>query len=130
MPEVNLVVLVGRAGTDAELKTVGDQEVASFPLATHRSYRAKSNKTETPTDWHTVDIWGPLAQGAAKHIKRGKLVSITGRLRTRWVEHQGKAFRVATVVADRFDTTPERAGSGEDAGGETATDEPAEDGTG
>lgn len=114
MPDVNLTLLVGRAGRDAELKTVSGREVASFTLATHRVFRRGSGELEKRTDWHDVDIWGPLAKGAAAHIRAGKLVAIRGEHRTRLVEHSGKSFRVSTVAADWFNTAPETPPSDEE----------------
>ncbi len=107
MTDVNLTVLVGRAGRDADFKTVSGREVASFTLATHRVFRRASGEIEKRTDWHDVDIWGPLAKGAAAHIKAGKLVAIRGEHRTRLVEHEEKTFRVSTIAAEWFNTEPE-----------------------
>lgn len=120
--ELNLVLLVGRAGCDAQLKEAAGHPFATFTLATHRSFKSVDSGRERRTDWHTVDVWGPLAEGAAKHVKKGKLVAVRGEHRTHDREHEGRTFRVSTIAAEWFRTEPEKTA------GASATDdtEPAD----
>ena len=76
----NSVQLIGRLGTDPEVKTFGKSKKASFSIATTDSSKnAKGEKVED-TQWHNVVIWGKLAGVAEKYLKKGQEVAIEGKL--------------------------------------------------
>ena len=57
---INRVELLGRVGTDPEMKyTPGGTAVTRLRLATDR-YR---KNVEDATDWHTVVVWGKQGEG-------------------------------------------------------------------
>jgi single-strand DNA-binding protein len=103
MSGINKVVLIGHLGGDPELrKLVGDVSVLSFPLATSETIKKEGVKVEQ-TDWHQVIMWRSLADVAAKMLKKGKLVYIEGKLKTRAYEDKEGILRYTTeVVAENF----------------------------
>ena len=103
MASVNKVILVGHLGKDPEIRYLdGNVSVASFPLATSEFYNKDGKKIEQ-TEWHNIVLWRALADLAVKYLKKGKLVYIEGKLRTRTYEDKEGIRRFATeIVADSF----------------------------
>ncbi len=89
---VNRVRLVGRAGQDAETKTLQDGQVI---------LRLRLCTETVAAEWHSVEYGGPDARRAAKAIRRGDTVAIEGCLRTRCFERGGEKRYVMDVVAVR-----------------------------
>ncbi len=103
MSGINKVILVGHLGGDPELrKLAGDVSVTSFPLATSEIIKKNGVKVEQ-TDWHQIIMWRTLADVAVKLLKKGKLVYIEGKLKTRMYEDKEGITRYTTeVVAETF----------------------------
>ena len=104
MSDVNKVILVGHLGKDPEVRHLDlGVSVASFPLATSETYMNRDGKRVEQTEWHNVVMWWGLADVAAKHLQKGRLVYIEGKLRTRSFEDKEKVRKYVTeVVAERF----------------------------
>ena len=99
---VNKVVLIGNAGQDPEVRHLeSGVAVANFNLATNESYKDKSGERVTQTEWHRVVLWRGLAEVAEKYVKKGELLYIEGRLRTRsWDDKDGNKRYTTEVLAD------------------------------
>lgn len=61
----------GNIGKDPELKTVGQNQVASFSLA------ARTGKDETT--WLNCAVWGKRAQTAVEYLHKGAKITIAGQ---------------------------------------------------
>jgi single-strand DNA-binding protein len=86
MSGVNKVILVGHLGKDPELRYLeGDVAVASFPLAT-TDFITRNGVKEEQTEWHNIVLWRALAEASVKILRKGKLVYIEGKCRTRSFE--------------------------------------------
>lgn len=98
---MNSVVLVGRAGRDAEIKWFeSGRAKASFTLAVDRPGR-KSMDNQDQTDWFRIEMWGKVAEIAGEYVKKGKQVGIVGRLEiSRWTDAQGQKVESPVIVAD------------------------------
>lgn len=103
MSGINKVILVGHLGKDPEVRYLdGGVTVASFPLATSETYNKDGKKIEQ-TEWHNIVMWRGLADTAAKFLKKGKLIYIEGKLRTRSFEDREGHKKYSTeVVAENF----------------------------
>ena len=103
MSGINKVILVGHVGASPELrKLAGDVSVTSFALATSEMIKKNGVKVEH-TDWHQVIMWRTLADGAVKLLKKGKLIFVEGKLKTRSYEDREGIIRYSTeVVAETF----------------------------
>ena len=103
MSGVNKVVLVGHVGADLELRKIqGDVSVTSFALATSETIKKNGLKVEQ-TDWHQIIMWRTLADVAVKLLKKGKLVFVEGKLKTRSYQDKEGINRYTTeVVAETF----------------------------
>jgi single-strand DNA-binding protein len=73
---VNKVILVGRVGSDPELKsTGGGKKLAKLSLATSRKINDKEQ-----TQWHRVTLWERLAEVVEKYVHKGDLIYVEGRI--------------------------------------------------
>ena len=101
---VNKVILVGRLGKDPETRfTPSGKAVTNFSMATSESWKDAGGERQEKTEWHKVQIWGPLAEISAKYLSKGKLVYIEGRLQTReWEDQSGGKRYTTEIVANNM----------------------------
>ncbi len=101
MSGVNKVILVGRLGTDPEVKTVsGGNTVARLSLATSENWTDREGQKQERTEWHRVVVWGKLAELCGKYLTKGRQVYVEGRIQTRsWEDQQGQKRYTTEVVA-------------------------------
>ncbi|WP_040213325.1 single-stranded DNA-binding protein [Clostridium polynesiense] len=100
---MNKIVLVGRLIKDPELRILeGSEKVfARFVIAVDRNFRSADG--EKKADLIPVTIWGRKAQVVCEYMKKGSLISISGRLRTgSYEDEDGKKRYIAEVVAEDF----------------------------
>lgn len=104
MRGVNRVTLIGNLGKDPDVQFLeGNIAVAKFPLATTETFKDRSGKLISQTEWHTVVLWRGLAELAQKYLHKGSLVYIEGRLRTRsWEDKEGNRKFATEVVGDNL----------------------------
>ena len=75
MRGVNRVMLIGNLGKDPDMQFLeGNIGVAKFSLATTETYKDRSGKLISQTEWHTVVLWRGLAELAQKYLHKGSLV--------------------------------------------------------
>ena len=99
----NKVILIGRLGKNAEVKTAQNKkDYAVLNLATSESWKNDKGEYETRTEWHRVYAWGNLSN-FAKTLLKGQLITLEGTLRYREVEDEveGTTFkhRIAEIHA-------------------------------
>lgn len=111
MRGVNRVMLIGNLGKDPDTQHLeGHIAVAKFPLATTETFKDRSGKLISQTEWHTVVLWRGLAELAQKYLHKGSLVYIEGRLRTRsWEDKEGNKKFATEVVGDNLIMLDKRA---------------------
>ncbi len=102
MASLNKIMLIGNLGKDPEIRvTVSGQTVANFSLATKEQFKNKSGEREERTEWHSIVVWGRLAEIARDYLHKGKQVYIEGRLQTRkWQDKNGQDRYTTEVVAE------------------------------
>jgi len=101
MKSVNRVTLLGNVTRDPELKaTSGGQSVATFGLATNRTWKDHSGEKQSLAEYHNLVAWGGLAEFASLNVKKGKPLYVEGYLKTRsWDGPEGsKIFRTEIVI--------------------------------
>ncbi|HRN58450.1 MAG TPA: single-stranded DNA-binding protein [Agriterribacter sp.] len=111
MRGVNRVMLIGNLGKDPDIQFLeGNIAVAKFPLATTETFKDRTGKLISQTEWHTVVLWRGLAELAQKYLHKGSLVYIEGRLRTRsWEDKEGNRKFATEVVGDNLIMLDKRA---------------------
>lgn len=100
MGSLNMVILQGNLGRDPEVKKLesGDS-VATFSLATNEYWTDKEGKKQERTEWHRIVAWRRLAEIVGQFCKKGKSVTVVGRLRTRSWEDEGIKRYVTEIEA-------------------------------
>jgi single-strand DNA-binding protein len=104
MRGVNKVILIGNLGKDPDVQVLdGNIAVAKFSLATTETFKDKSGKLNSQTEWHTVVLWRGLAELSAKYLHKGSLVYIEGRLKTRtWEDKDGNKKFATEVIGENM----------------------------
>ncbi len=123
---VNKVILVGNVGKDPEMKYFdNDVAKANFSLATSERGYTTSGGTQVPerTEWHNIVCWRGLAQIAEKFVKKGTMLYVEGKIRSRSYDDQNGVKRYITeVVADNIELLTRKSGSGEGENGGSRSD--------
>lgn len=116
------MMLIGNLGKDPDVQFLdGNIAVAKFPLATTETFKDRSGKLVSQTEWHTVVLWRGLAELAQKYLHKGSLVYIEGRLRTRsWEDREANRKFATEVVGDNLIMLDKRT----DGGGQQAQTPP------
>jgi single-strand DNA-binding protein len=104
-------MLIGNLGKDPDVQFLeGNIGVAKFPLATTETFKDRTGKLVSQTEWHTVVLWRGLAELAQKYLHKSSLVYIEGRLRTRsWEDKDGNRKFATEVVGDNLIMLDKRA---------------------
>jgi single-strand DNA-binding protein len=104
MRGVNKVILIGNLGRDPDIQYLeGNIAVSKFSLATTETYKDRSGKQVSQTEWHTIVLWRGLAELSQKYLRKGSLVYIEGRLRTRtWEDKDHNKKHATEIVADNL----------------------------
>lgn len=97
---LNKVMLIGRLGSDVKL-TYFDKDscTGQVSLATDESYTDKTTQAKVEnTQWHNVVFYNKMAERVEKYAKKGDLLYVEGRLRTRQYQGQDGVTRYVTEV--------------------------------
>ena len=84
---VNKVTLIGNLGNEPEIRTIGSgKKVATFSLATSRSWNGATGEKQEKTEWHRCVAWNGngtgmgLADIVEKYCKKGERVYVEGSI--------------------------------------------------
>jgi single-strand DNA-binding protein len=102
---VNKVIIVGTLGKDPETRYMpSGSAVTNLRLATNEQWKDKqTGEQQERTEWHSVAMFGRLAEIAAEYLRKGSQVYIEGKLRTRkWQDKEGKDRYTTEIVADEM----------------------------
>lgn len=100
---LNKVTLIGNLGNDPEVRsTTGGNRVATFSLATSRSWNDQSGNRQEKTEWHRCVVWNTkgsqLADIVEKYVKKGDKLYVEGRIEYRqWQDKEGQT-RYSTEI--------------------------------
>lgn len=99
---MNKVILVGRLGQDVELRyTPGGNAVANLSVATTEVWNDKEKGRQEKTEWHRVVVFGKQAENCNIYLKKGREVSIEGKIQTReWETKTGEKRHSTEIVAE------------------------------
>jgi single-strand DNA-binding protein len=108
---LNKVFLIGRLTKDPELKNLpSGKSLCQISIATDRFYTDKDGNKKQETEFHNVILFGRLAEIASQYLKKGSLVFIEGRLRTRnWEDSSGNKKSRTEIIAERMQLGPKAA---------------------
>lgn len=114
---LNKVTLIGNLTKNIELKALPSGiKVASFSLATNRSYKKDGKKVDN-VEFHNLVAFGKTAETLEQWVKKGDQIYLEGRLQTRnWEDKEtGKKLYRTEVVLETFlfgNKTKPKTGSG------------------
>lgn len=100
---LNKVTLIGNLGNDPEVRsTTGGNRVATFSLATSRTWNDQSGSKQEKTEWHRCVVWNTkgsqLADIVEKYVKKGDKLFVEGRIEYRqWQDKDGQT-RYSTEI--------------------------------
>mgnify|MGYP000252818051 CR=1 FL=1 len=103
---LNKIMLMGNLGNDPELRsTPGGGRVASFSLATSRTWNDQAGTKQEKTEWHKCIAWNQgtqkLADVVEQYCKKGKPVYVEGAIEYRqWQDKEGQT-RYSTEIRVR-----------------------------
>ena len=99
---MNEVWLIGRLTKEPEEnQTPGGKTVAKMTLAVDRDYKNADGEREA--DFIEIIAWEKLAESCIKHLGKGRLISVKGRLQIRsYDDSQGIRRKAAEIVAERI----------------------------
>ena len=102
---LNKVTLIGNVGQDPEVRsTQNGKRVATFSLATSRTWKGANNDTQEKTEWHRCVAWnaGTNSQGLAdiieRYVKKGDRLFVEGRIEYRQWQDKDSVTRYTTEV--------------------------------
>ncbi|WP_026885236.1 single-stranded DNA-binding protein [Clostridium beijerinckii] len=100
---MNKIILLGRLVKDPELRHTenGDKIYAKFTIAVQRNFRLPDGIREA--DFIPIKVWGKKAEVIVKYMKKGSLITLSGRLRTgSYEDKEGNRKYIAEVIAEDF----------------------------
>ena len=100
---LNKVQLIGNLGADPEVRsTSGGNRVATFSLATSRSWSGASGEKQEKTEWHRCVVWNAktsqLADIVERYLKKGDKVYVEGRIEYRQWQDKENQTRYSTEI--------------------------------
>ena len=100
----NSVMLIGRPGSEPEVKSFSNNKVARFRLAVDERRMNANREWVNDTQWFTLVAWGKVADRVERYVKKGMQVAIDGSLRNNeWTDDKGQRHSVTEVwVNDLF----------------------------
>lgn len=116
---VNKVILVGRLTRDPDMRTTGSgQQVATISMATNNFWTDKSGTRQERTEFHTVVLWGRLAEIASQYLTKGQECYIEGRLQTReYTAKDNTQKKVTEIIGETMQLGNRAQGAGQGQGG-------------
>ena len=122
---LNKVTLIGNLGNDPEVRsTTGGNRVATFSLATSRSWNDQSGNRQEKTEWHRCVVWNTkgsqLADIVEKYVHKGDKLYVEGRIEYRqWQDKEGQTrYSTEINVRELIMLSGPRGGGGSDFDGE------------
>lgn len=100
---LNKVMIIGNLGRDPEIRHTQDgRPIANLRIATTDKWRDQSGSQQEKTEWHTVVVFGKLAEICQQYLKKGQSAYFEGRLQTRkWTGQDGQDRYTTEIVVDQ-----------------------------
>lgn len=110
---VNKAIIYGNITKDIELKALpSGVNVASFSVATNRTWKDKSGTKQESTDFHNCVAFGKTAELLAQYMKKGSGLYVEGRIQTRsWDGQDGKKNYRTEIVVENMQFGPKKEGA-------------------
>ncbi len=110
---LNKVTLIGRLGADPEVRYMpSGGAVTNINLATSRRWKDKqSGERREETEWHRIAFFNRIAEVAGEYLRKGSLVYVEGRIRTRkWQDQNGQDRYTTEIIAEQMQMLDSKSG--------------------
>lgn len=100
MPSFQRVEVIGHVGQDPEVRqSASGMDIANFSVAASEKYKDKEH-----TEWFRVTVFGnSVAAYIQPYVRKGGLVRVEGKLRTRqWEDKEGNTRYSTDLIAASF----------------------------
>jgi single-strand DNA-binding protein len=111
---LNKVYLIGNLTQDPEFKALpSGSSVASFSLATNRTWTDKQGQRQETAEYHNIVAYGKQAETISQYLRKGSLLFVEGRLQTRsWEAQDGQKKYRTEIIVDTFQFGPKGSATG------------------
>lgn len=101
---LNQANIIGRVGKDPEVRYLPSGEaVANFSIATSEKWKDKATgEPREETEWHRISTFGRLAEIVGEYVKKGALVYVSGKIKTRSYEQNGETKYATEIRANEM----------------------------
>ena len=126
---INRVTLVGRVGSDPEIKvTSKDEKFAKLSLATNKKYKVGGD-TQEKTAWHMIKVFDPrLAETIEKYVTKGTMLYIEGEIDySKYTDDSGTTKTFTEILVPKFSGVIRMLGSKSSASSKPAAVKQAEE---
>ena len=101
---MNKVILSGRLGADAELRTTANGDsILKLNLATSKRWKDKDGNQQEKTEWHRVSKFGNGVEKLAQYLTKGSVIGVVGELRYGSYEKDGVKHYTTDVIAEEIE---------------------------
>ncbi|MFK5950861.1 MAG: single-stranded DNA-binding protein, partial [Methylococcales bacterium] len=110
---LNKVTLIGRLGADPEVRYMpSGGAVTNINLATSRRWKDKqSGERREETEWHRIVFFNRIAEVAGEYLRKGSLIYVEGRIRTRkWQDQNGQDRYTTEIIAEQMQMLDSKSG--------------------
>jgi len=99
---INQVTLLGRVGSNPQLRGNETTPVVTFSMATHTNYKCENGDWAQRTDWHQVAVFNPIVrENVTNYLTKGKRVLLFGRITYGEIKDKdGNIRNTTSIVAD------------------------------
>ena len=126
---INKVILIGHLGRDPEVRYMPNgNAVANFSVATSESWKDKqTGENRDKTEWHSIVVFGKLAEIVGVYVKKGTQVYLEGQLQTRkWQDQSGQDHYTTEIVINSLGGTMQILGSRQNDGEQKQASQPSQ----
>lgn len=105
---LNKAFVLGNLTRDPERRALpSGQAVCNFSIATNRFYTSTEGQKQQDVEFHNIVAFGKLAETASQYLKKGSMVLIEGRLKTRnWQDASGVKHYKTEIITERLQLGP------------------------
>ena len=117
---VNKVILVGTLGKDPETRYMpSGSAVTNLRIATNEQWKDKqTGEQQERTEWHSIAMFGRLAEIAAEYLRKGSQVYVEGSIRyDKFTGQDGQERYFTDIVVDQMQMLGGRGDGGGGGGG-------------
>ena len=116
---LNKCMIIGNLGADPEMRyTANGRAVATFNVATSRTFTGPDGQRREETEWFSVVTWERLAETCAQYLTKGRQVYVEGRMQTRsWDGQDGVKHYKTELIAQEVKFLGSARDGGREGGG-------------